>query len=65
MVSKDVAEYKLRKKNRSKNTHAEENKKLFFLSKLKNTFWVVQPDYEAQLNQLQLGVPIFVEHWGG
>ena len=53
IISKDVAEYKLRKMNRSKTTHAVENQRNIFLSKIRNTFWVVQLDYEAQLNQLQ------------
>ena len=53
------------RKTGAKTRMQKKTKNFFFLSKLKNTFWVVQPDYEAQLNQLQLGVPIFVEHWGG
>ena len=53
MIRKDVEEYKLRKKNRNKTSENEQKKRANFLTTIKQTFWVVQPDYEMLVYELR------------
>ena len=49
MIIQDLDEYKLRKKYRGKITDAEINKRNYFSKKMKEAYWIFQPDVEKKL----------------
>lgn len=49
MILRDLEEYNVRKKKQSRTTNAETKKINYFLSQMRQTCWVVQPDFEKRL----------------
>ena len=52
MIDKEVNEYKLLKKSKYRTSKPAITRRSTFLSKLKETFWVVQPNVEKRLEDM-------------
>ncbi|KAG0714880.1 hypothetical protein GWK47_013250 [Chionoecetes opilio] len=49
MILTDIEEYKLRKSKRNRTTDTETKKREEFLANTRQTFWIVQPEFEKRL----------------